>query len=141
MSNDNQMENDPYAIFQAGDKVRHPKFGEGQIIQRSGTGDHTKFVVKFVEEGEKRLLASLAKLKRIQPMTADEKSERQRVAEEKARKAVVVPHEKEVDEIEEEALGSDEGEEALEEDADFELDSDNDDLDEPAEEDDDRFEN
>ena len=141
MSNDNQMETDPYGVFQAGDKVRHPKFGEGQIIQRSGTGDNTKFVVKFVEEGEKRLLACFAKLKRIQPVGTDERAaEKQKAAlDEKARKAALAP-EKDDDEIEKEELGDDD--DGLEAEADdfVELDSDDEDIEEPVDEDD-RFEN
>jgi hypothetical protein len=140
MSNDNQMETDPYGMFQAGDKVRHPKFGEGQIIQRSGTGDNTKFVVKFVEEGEKRLLACFAKLKRIQPV--DERAaEKQKAAlDEKARKAALVP-EKEVDEIEKEELDDDDDDELeAEGDGFVELASDDEDIEEPVDEDD-RFEN
>jgi hypothetical protein len=138
MSNDNQMEADPYGMFQAGDKVRHPKFGEGQIIQRSGTGENTKFVVKFVEEGEKRLLAKFAKLKRIQPVS-DDKLEKQKAAEEKARKAALVV-EAAPDEIEEEVLADDD-EDEIEEEADFELATDDDDIEEPENDEDDRFEN
>ena len=66
---------DPYAVFEKGDRVTHPKFGEGQIIQRANSGDETKFLVAFVEEGEKLLMARYAKLKRIEPMAAAEKSE------------------------------------------------------------------
>lgn len=64
---------DPYDIFQTGDKVKHPKFGEGTIMQRSGAGDATKLVVAFAEEGEKKLMAKYAKLKRLQPIESKEK--------------------------------------------------------------------
>lgn len=59
---------DPFEQFQPGDCVRHPKFGDGQILHRTGGGDDTKLVISFTEEGEKRLLASYAKLKKIRPI-------------------------------------------------------------------------
>lgn len=137
MSSDNQMETDPYAVFQAGDKVRHPKFGDGQIIQRSGTGENTKFVVKFAEEGEKRLMACYAKLKRIAPVSSEEKAEKAKAAlEGKPRKAAAL-EEMEGDEIEEEEL--DEGEiEELDEDF-VDLDSGEEEVEDIQE--DDEFEN
>ncbi|MBN1867824.1 hypothetical protein JW916_11075 [Candidatus Sumerlaeota bacterium] len=60
--------NDPYESFQVEDRVRHPKFGEGTILERIGSGEDTKFVVGFAEEGEKRLMARFANLKKIQPI-------------------------------------------------------------------------
>ncbi len=52
--------------FDIGDKVKHPKFGTGTIVFRTGEGDKQKVTVKFGSEvGEKKLLASLAKLKLI----------------------------------------------------------------------------
>lgn len=57
-----------YETFQPGDKVRHPKFGEGTIMQRTGSGDRIKFVVTFAEEGEKYLMAAHAKLRKVQPI-------------------------------------------------------------------------
>ena len=65
---------DPYGILQPGDRVRHPKFGEGQIIQRVGAGLKTKLLVAFPEEGEKRLMARYAKLKKVQPMETEQPS-------------------------------------------------------------------
>ena len=49
---------DPFEQFQPGDYVKHVKFGEGQILQKTGSGKDTKFVVSFSEEGEKRLMAA-----------------------------------------------------------------------------------
>ena len=57
-----------YESFQPGDKVRHPKFGEGTIMQRTGSGDRMKFVVTFAEEGEKYLMGAHAKLRKVQPI-------------------------------------------------------------------------
>ncbi len=59
---------DPFEQFQPGDYVKHVKFGEGQILQKTGSGKDTKFVVSFSEEGEKRLMAAFAKLKKIRPI-------------------------------------------------------------------------
>lgn len=61
---------DPFEQFQPGDYVKHPKFGNGQILQKIGTFDDTKLVVSFSEEGEKKLMASYAKLKKIRPIAA-----------------------------------------------------------------------
>ncbi len=49
-----------------GDKVKHPKFGTGTVVFRTGEGDKQKATVKFGSDvGEKKLLVSLAKLKII----------------------------------------------------------------------------
>lgn len=52
--------------FDIGDKVKHPKFGTGTVMFRSGEGENQKLTVKFAAEvGEKKLLAKFANLKRI----------------------------------------------------------------------------
>ena len=48
-----------------GDDVRHNMFGEGVIIDMSGSGDKTEALVRFPTLGEKRLLLSWAPLERI----------------------------------------------------------------------------
>jgi hypothetical protein len=63
---------DPYEQFQPGDHVKHAKFGEGQIQYRTGSGDDTKLVVSFAEEGEKRLLAKYANLKKSRAIQAED---------------------------------------------------------------------
>ncbi|GAP62459.1 DNA helicase II / ATP-dependent DNA helicase PcrA [Ardenticatena maritima] len=52
--------------FAAGDRVRHPKFGEGVVISstRTRSGDE-EVTVAFEAEGIKKLLASFAKLEKI----------------------------------------------------------------------------
>jgi hypothetical protein len=51
---------------EVGDKVRHPKFGQGTVMHKSGTGENAKVRVKFSAEfGEKRLVVKYAKLKRV----------------------------------------------------------------------------
>jgi hypothetical protein len=71
MTTENKETTDPYEQFQPSDCVRHPKFGEGIILSRSGSSDDTKLVVSFAEEGEKRLLAAKANLKRVRPGTGE----------------------------------------------------------------------
>lgn len=52
--------------FDIGDKVKHPKFGTGTIVFRTGEGEKQKVTVKFGSDvGEKKLLVSLANLKLI----------------------------------------------------------------------------
>ena len=72
MTPDRKEPIDPFEQFQPGDYVKHAKFGEGQILQKTGSGENTKFVVSFSEEGEKRLMASFAKLKKIRPIETEE---------------------------------------------------------------------
>jgi len=66
MASEHEEMRDPYEDFEPGDRVKHSKFGEGLIIARSGTGPDTKFLVKFADEGEKRLVARYAKLKKVE---------------------------------------------------------------------------
>jgi len=42
--------------------VRHPRFGVGKVVSRYGEDEKSKVIVKFQEEGEKKLLLRLAKL-------------------------------------------------------------------------------
>jgi DNA helicase-2/ATP-dependent DNA helicase PcrA len=48
-----------------GDDVRHKTFGEGVILDMSGSGDKTEALVRFRDVGEKRLLLSWAPLEKI----------------------------------------------------------------------------
>ena len=50
--------------LRAGDDVVHAKWGEGVVLDVAGRGDKTEAVVRFPSVGEKRLLLSLAPLKR-----------------------------------------------------------------------------
>jgi DNA helicase-2/ATP-dependent DNA helicase PcrA len=51
--------------LQVGDDVRHDKFGEGVIVDITGTGDKAEARVQFRDVGEKTLLLSWAPLARI----------------------------------------------------------------------------
>ena len=48
--------------FRPGQKVRHPKYGEGVVFRREGDGDDAKITVKFPRFGEKKLVEKFAQL-------------------------------------------------------------------------------
>jgi DNA helicase II / ATP-dependent DNA helicase PcrA len=48
--------------FQPGERVRHPTFGEGIVVKSSGAGDQEQVSVLFPGHGEKKFLASMARL-------------------------------------------------------------------------------
>lgn len=45
-----------------GQRVRHPSFGEGTVLQWEGDGEHSRVQVRFEQQGTKWLIAKLAKL-------------------------------------------------------------------------------
>jgi len=51
---------------EVGDQVRHPKWGVGTVLFKSGTGENSKVVVVFPEEGQRKLLVKKARLKKVQ---------------------------------------------------------------------------
>jgi DNA helicase-2/ATP-dependent DNA helicase PcrA len=48
--------------LRAGSRVRHPQFGVGTVLSVEPTGSDTKLTVRFQTVGQKRLLASFARL-------------------------------------------------------------------------------
>jgi DNA helicase-2/ATP-dependent DNA helicase PcrA len=50
----------PATAYRAGQKVFHPKFGEGTVTDTTERGGDQEVAVEFVRHGPKRLLASLA---------------------------------------------------------------------------------
>ena len=50
--------------FRPGQKVRHPKYGEGTVYQREGEGDEAKLTVQFPRFGLKKLVEKYAQLER-----------------------------------------------------------------------------
>ncbi|MGN6483453.1 MAG: hypothetical protein ACTHMX_03540, partial [Thermomicrobiales bacterium] len=48
--------------YQAGQRVFHPKFGEGTIIEALPRRDDIELAVRFQRHGDKRLMGSLARL-------------------------------------------------------------------------------
>jgi hypothetical protein len=51
--------------IEIGDQIKHPKWGVGTVLFRSGNGDVAKAIVVFPEEGHKKLLLRHASLKKV----------------------------------------------------------------------------
>jgi DNA helicase-2/ATP-dependent DNA helicase PcrA len=51
--------------FKGGNRVRHPKYGEGVVFKREGDGDDAKITVDFKGFGVKKLVEKFAKLERL----------------------------------------------------------------------------
>jgi DNA helicase-2/ATP-dependent DNA helicase PcrA len=50
--------------FRPGQKVRHPKYGEGTVYEREGEGEEAKITVQFPRFGLKKLVEKYAQLER-----------------------------------------------------------------------------
>ncbi|MFC6645824.1 hypothetical protein ACFQBQ_09580 [Granulicella cerasi] len=48
-----------------GQRVRHPKYGEGVIFAREGDGDDAKITVQFTSVGMKKLVEKFAQLEKL----------------------------------------------------------------------------
>jgi DNA helicase-2/ATP-dependent DNA helicase PcrA len=48
-----------------GQRVRHPKYGEGIVFRREGDGDDARLTVQFTHHGMKKLVEKFAQLERI----------------------------------------------------------------------------
>ncbi|HEY4050065.1 MAG TPA: UvrD-helicase domain-containing protein [Acidobacteriaceae bacterium] len=51
--------------FRSGQRVRHPKYGEGIVFRREGEGDDAKITVQFREFGVKKLVEKFAHLEKV----------------------------------------------------------------------------
>ena len=51
--------------FRPGQKVRHPKYGEGMVFQREGEGEDSKITVQFPRFGLKKLVEKYAQLEAV----------------------------------------------------------------------------
>ena len=51
--------------LRTGQRVRHPKYGEGVIFRREGDGEDAKLTVQFSQHGVKKLVEKFAQLERI----------------------------------------------------------------------------
>jgi len=51
--------------FRPGQKVKHPKYGEGTVYQREGEGEEAKITVQFLRFGLKKLVEKYAQLEKI----------------------------------------------------------------------------
>jgi DNA helicase-2/ATP-dependent DNA helicase PcrA len=50
--------------FRPGQKVKHPKYGEGTVYQREGDGENAKITVQFPRFGLKKLVERYAQLEK-----------------------------------------------------------------------------
>jgi ATP-dependent DNA helicase UvrD/PcrA len=50
--------------FRPGQRVRHPKYGEGMVYQREGDGEDAKLTVQFPKFGLKKLVEKYAQLEK-----------------------------------------------------------------------------
>jgi DNA helicase-2/ATP-dependent DNA helicase PcrA len=53
------------AGLKKGQRVRHSKYGEGQIVMREGDGDEAKLTVLFSRHGMKKLMEKFANLEKL----------------------------------------------------------------------------
>jgi len=51
--------------FRNGQRVRHPKYGEGVVFKREGDGENAKITVQFPRFGVKKLVEKFAQLERV----------------------------------------------------------------------------
>jgi DNA helicase-2/ATP-dependent DNA helicase PcrA len=51
--------------FRSGQRVRHPKYGEGVVFRREGDGEDAKITVQFSGFGVKKLVEKFAQLERL----------------------------------------------------------------------------
>jgi DNA helicase II / ATP-dependent DNA helicase PcrA len=51
--------------FKNGQRVRHPKYGDGIVFRREGDGDDAKITVQFTKFGVKKLVEKFAQLERV----------------------------------------------------------------------------
>jgi len=51
--------------FKSGQRVRHPKYGEGVVFRREGDGEDAKITVQFTKFGVKKLVEKFAQLERL----------------------------------------------------------------------------
>ena len=56
--------------FQVGDRVQHPDFGDGLVLEARGTGEQASVLVSFDDKMKRKLLVRLAKLTLVTPAAA-----------------------------------------------------------------------
>src|ERR1019366_7647348 len=60
--------------FRPGQRVRHPKYGEGTVYKREGDGENAKITVQFPRFGLKKLVEKYAQLEKAQDPSIKERS-------------------------------------------------------------------
>ena len=56
--------------FQVGDKVQHPEFGDGLVLESKGSGEQASLLVSFDDKTKRRLVVRFAKLTLLTPAAA-----------------------------------------------------------------------
>jgi DNA helicase-2/ATP-dependent DNA helicase PcrA len=51
--------------LRSGQRVRHPKYGDGVVFRREGDGDDAKITVQFAQFGVKKLVEKFAQLEKL----------------------------------------------------------------------------
>ena len=54
----------PSGAFPPGTKVRSPRFGTGVVLAATGRGDGLTYTVRFLEAGDKRIVARFGMLEK-----------------------------------------------------------------------------
>ncbi len=67
--------------IKSGVVVHHPKFGLGKVTLRFGEDEQSKVIVKFQEEGEKKLALRYAELEVDQPEEEEPADEEEKAGE------------------------------------------------------------
>jgi DNA helicase-2/ATP-dependent DNA helicase PcrA len=62
---DRETSQDDFAGLDVGDRVHHPKFGEGQVVELRGSGLDAKARILFGRAGSKLILLSHARLRKL----------------------------------------------------------------------------
>jgi len=53
--------------FQVGDKVQHPEFGDGLVLEARGSGEKASVLVSFDDKTKRKLAVKFAKLTLLTP--------------------------------------------------------------------------
>lgn len=53
--------------FQVGDKVQHPEFGDGLVLEARGSGEKASVLVSFNDKIKRKLAVKFAKLTLLTP--------------------------------------------------------------------------
>ena len=60
------------AEINVGDRVKHPKLGEGEVLDIHPFGEEMCAVISFEQLGQKKVILKYAKLKRVRPEDEEE---------------------------------------------------------------------
>ena len=59
--------------YQVGDRVQHPEFGEGLVLEIRSRGEDASVVVSFKDKSQRRLVVRLARLTLVQATGAKDR--------------------------------------------------------------------